>query len=85
MDKSWSAALGPAPPSPLEWCRRGVAAALHQAGSRLLAWAKQWQLPEQARPAGPQTLEFHAEAGAPEGALYVDGQRVGVLPGVTRL
>lgn len=31
------------------------------------------------------TALFHAEAGAPEGALYVDGQRVGVLPGVTRL
>ena len=30
-------------------------------------------------------LEFYAEAGAPEGALYVDGQRVGSLPGVTRL
>lgn len=30
-------------------------------------------------------LEFYAEAGAPEGALYVDGQRVGTLPGVTRL
>jgi hypothetical protein len=30
-------------------------------------------------------LEFHAEAGAPEGALYLDGQLVGWLPGVTRL
>lgn len=30
-------------------------------------------------------LEFYAEAGAPEGALYVDGHRVGSLPGVTRL
>jgi hypothetical protein len=30
-------------------------------------------------------LEFYAEAGAPEGALYVDGQLVGHLPGVTRL
>lgn len=30
-------------------------------------------------------FEFHAEAGAPEGALYVDGVRVGTLPGVTRL
>lgn len=29
--------------------------------------------------------EFHAEAGAPEGALYVDGQLVGHLPGVSRL
>ena len=30
-------------------------------------------------------LEFHAEAGAPEGALYVDGELVARLPGVTRL
>ncbi|MCZ8072683.1 MAG: hypothetical protein O9341_00990 [Paucibacter sp.] len=30
-------------------------------------------------------LEFYAEAGAPEGALYADGVRVGTLPGVRRL
>jgi hypothetical protein len=30
-------------------------------------------------------LEFHADAGAPEGALYVDGQLVGYLSGVSRL
>jgi len=30
-------------------------------------------------------LEFYAEAGAPEGALYADGQRVGTLRGVSRL
>ena len=37
---------------------------------------------------GPQQvpeLEFYAEAGAPEGALYVDGAYVGKLPGITRL
>ena len=26
-------------------------------------------------------LEFYAEAGAPEGALYLDGQLIGWLPG----
>jgi hypothetical protein len=31
------------------------------------------------------TLEYHAEAGAPEGALYVNGQLVGRLMGVARL
>lgn len=36
------------------------------------------------RPSTPQ-LEFHAEAGAPEGALFVDGQLIGWLPGVKRL
>ena len=30
-------------------------------------------------------LEFHAEAGAPEGALYLNGKLVGWVPGVRRL
>lgn len=30
-------------------------------------------------------LEFYGEAAAPEGALYVDGQLFGTLPGVKRL
>ncbi|WP_418318476.1 hypothetical protein [Piscinibacter sakaiensis] len=30
-------------------------------------------------------IEFHAESGAPEGALYVDGRLVGWLDGVRRL
>jgi hypothetical protein len=30
-------------------------------------------------------LEFYAEAGAPEGALYADGRLVGTLHGITRL
>ena len=43
-----------------------------------------------ARPASPAAhampqLEFYAEAGAPEGALYLDGQLVGWLKGVNRL
>ena len=33
----------------------------------------------------PPELEFYAEAGAPEGALYLDGELVGHLPGITRL
>ncbi len=43
-----------------------------------------------ARPAGrigqaaPQ-LEFYAEAGAPDGALYLDGKLVGWVSGVQRL
>lgn len=31
------------------------------------------------------SLEFYADASAPEGALYLDGELVGRLPGVTRL
>jgi len=30
-------------------------------------------------------LEFYLEAGAPEGALYLDGDYVGHVPGVRRL
>jgi hypothetical protein len=30
-------------------------------------------------------IEFHADAGAPEGALYVDGRLVGHVLGVNRL
>ena len=32
-----------------------------------------------------QHLEFYAEAGAPEGALYLDGRLVAQLDGVRRL
>lgn len=38
-----------------------------------------------AAPARPAELEFYAEAGAPEGALYSEGELVGRLPGVQRL
>lgn len=33
----------------------------------------------------PVLVEFYADAGAPEGALYVDGRLVGILDGVRRL
>ena len=76
-------ALSPAIPS----YRRAAAAALHSASRVLKRLARQLA----AAPAQPQALaltprlEFHAEAGAPEGALYVDGQLVGHLLGVSRL
>lgn len=34
---------------------------------------------------GDLVYEFYAEAGAPEGALYVNGELIGYVPGVTRL
>jgi len=37
------------------------------------------------RTSGEMVFEFYAEAGAPEGALYVNGELIGYLPGVTRL
>ena len=55
---------------------RGASAALANLASRLS--------PDDAAADTP-TLEFHANAGAPEGALYVDGVLIGYLPGVNRL
>ena len=41
-----------------------------------------------ARLPSPHVVEFHAchrDGGAPEGALYVNGELIGYLPGVKRL
>lgn len=66
---------------------RWLAALVLQRASELLArWALAVATPRRA--AELQTdprLEFHAEAGAPEGAIYLDGQLYGWLPGVQRL
>ena len=75
--------LAAPPRSPL---RQFAASRLRQA-SRLLARparqvAARHQLAAVRR--APE-LEFYAEAGAPEGALYLDGELVGFVSGVTRL
>jgi hypothetical protein len=59
---------------------RGASIGLERMAHRLAA-------PAMAPPveAHPHHVEFHAEAGALEGALYVDGQLVAWLPGVSRL
>jgi len=57
---------------------RALGAALDRLAVRLVHVAAQ-------APAAEPMLEFYAEAGAPEGALYVNGRLVGHLPGVTRL
>ena len=64
--------------------RRAAATLLRSAGRVLdgLATALTVERPPRGTDA---VLEFHAEAGAPEGALYVDGQWVGTVLGVTRL
>ncbi|GAB4039773.1 MAG: hypothetical protein Fur0014_09750 [Rubrivivax sp.] len=72
------------PAMPPAGLRRAAARALRHAARRLLGWAHRLTA-ERREPAHEPVLEFYAEAGAPEGALYVDGRRVGVLPGVTRL
>ena len=58
---------------------RALGALLDRAAHRLAAERRpdaSWTHP---------TVEFHAEAGAPEGALYVNGRLVGHIEGVTRL
>ena len=65
--------------------RRLAALVLRSASIALGQLARQLGRPLRRAPALPPVLEFYAEAGAPEGALYVDGQLVGHLPGVTRL
>ena len=63
---------------------RNLVAAALRAGSRALdRLACAWPMSRRAH--GRAVLEFYAEAGAPEGALYVDGRLVGIVPGVNRL
>lgn len=66
---------------------RASAAALLRAGGRLLDELAGKLMPTTAAQAPTEAplVEYHYEAGAPEGALYVDGQLVGRLEGVQRL
>ena len=64
---------------------RLAAIGLRSASATLARLSRKLALPVKrvARPT-PQ-LEFYAEAGAPEGALYLDGKLVGFVSGVQRL
>ena len=64
--------------------RLRIARVLMQVSAALTRLAVTLTQQREARGRLPE-LEFYAEAGAPEGALYVDGQRVAQLNGVTRL
>jgi hypothetical protein len=62
--------------------RRFVAHLLRSASTALARQARDVDRPLHARQRRSQadmSVEFHAEAGAPEGALYVDGRLVGYL------
>lgn len=75
------------PVRPSAW-RHAAAALLHGASVGLQRLARYLAAPAAAAPpfdARLPEVEFHAEAGALEGALYVDGQLVAMLPGVSRL
>jgi hypothetical protein len=65
-----------------ETWRRLVAHLLRGASSALARQARDVVRPLHARQRRSQhdmSVEFHAEAGAPEGALFVDGELVGYL------
>ncbi|MDP1902014.1 MAG: hypothetical protein Q8K96_16430 [Rubrivivax sp.] len=64
--------------------RRLLAALLRAASRSLDGLAARLAVAQPAQVAEP-VLEFHAEAGAPEGALYIDGRLVGHVLGVNRL
>lgn len=57
---------------------RGASRVLDAAAVKLSSTSKRERLAE-------PVIEFHAEAGAPEGALYVDGRLIGHVVGVKRL
>ncbi len=79
------AGLVEAPRPAREAALRLTAVGLRSASAALARLSRRLAQPagRVARPA-PQ-LEFYAEAGAPEGALYLDGKLVGWVSGVQRL
>ena len=74
-------------PSPAERgsAVRRLAAGMLGRGSRVLARLAAALAVEPSGDRPEQTVEFHAEAGAPEGALYIDGRLVGWIEGIRRL
>jgi hypothetical protein len=68
-----------------EALRRMGAVALGRASLALDRWSQQLARSQSPRAQPMARLEFHADAGAPEGALYVDGRLVGWIAGVSRL
>jgi len=70
------------PEAPAHPARRLAARVLRRAGAWLAFVARQLAA-RRAEPRRPE-VEFHAEAGAPEGSLFLDGEYVGKLD-VSRL
>lgn len=64
---------------------RTLACGLLRTASRALDGLATRLTPTRNPLASEPVLEFHADAGAPEGALYVNGRLVGHVIGITRL
>lgn len=77
----------PAPPVALapHPARQVAVHGLRRASALFARWAQQLARPAEPVRADEPRLEFYAEAGAPEGALFLDGKLVGRLHGVRRL
>ena len=83
---SWPAAAGHRPIS--TWARHAAAGALRAASRSLARLARKLRAEGHPPRRTLPVVEFHSihrDAGAPEGALYIDGEWVGYLPGITRL
>jgi hypothetical protein len=86
MSKSLPGLVGPLDAPSAGPLRHAAATALRLASLMLTRLSQRLREADRHRRAQrPSELEFYAEAGAPEGALYIDGDFVGHLPGVRRL
>jgi hypothetical protein len=85
MSKTLQAFDGPLAAPRGSLVRRGAAVALRGASVALARLSRRVHVARAAGLRRAPELEFYAEAGAPEGALYVDGELVGYVAGVTRL
>ena len=65
--------------------RRLIAVGLRNASAALARLSRRLAQPVARAGRIDAQLEFYAEAGAPEGALYLDGEFVGWVSGVKRL
>ena len=79
----WSA-VGP-PGALVDVLRRVLANSLRSGSALLARLARKVSRPARKTRATEPQIEFYAESGAPEGALYLDGRLVGWVAGVRRL
>ena len=79
------AGLVEAPRPAREAALRLAAVGLRSASAALARLSRRLAQPTHRTAQPMPRLEFYAEAGAPEGALYLDGQLVGWVSGVQRL
>jgi len=79
------AGLVEAPRPVSDAARRFAALGLRSASAALARLSRRLARPASHVPHPVPQLEFYAEAGAPEGALYLDGRLVGWVSGVQRL